>query len=109
MAIKLGTRVSPETVGILGQILKNCRNLREVAFQMTRFQRLNHAISHFQVREEKDSGTMIHTTRYPLPDDEKQLLTELNLSANLTNARKILDFDLIPKEMRFSHRKPDYI
>jgi AraC-like DNA-binding protein len=52
---------------------------------------------------------LIHFVEYPISDYDKRLLTELNLAACLANVRKLIDTELVPQEMRFSYRKPEYI
>jgi AraC-like DNA-binding protein len=109
MAVKLGQTSSPESSGILGQIMKNCENLAELTYHFIRFQNLNHGISNFRIKAEGNYGMLIHFVEYPISDYDKRLLTELNLAACLTNVRKLLDTELVPQEMRFSYGQPEYV
>lgn len=109
MAVTLGTMASPEGTGILGQIMKNCRNMSEATAQFVRFQNLNHGVSSFKTRGEGGSSMLVHSFRYSIPEYDQRLLTELNFSSILTNIRKLLGAEFVPQEMRFSHAKPSYV
>jgi hypothetical protein len=45
----------------------------------------------------------------PVSDYDNQLLNEVNLSICVVAARKLIGAEFVPKEMRFSHKKPEYV
>ncbi len=109
MAIKLGAMASFEVTGFIGQIMRNCDDLNEASFQLIRFQKLLLGVARFEVREEGDCYVMIHRPIYPVCDDDWRMLTELNLSIPVSHARKLLNGDFSPREVRFSHPEPPYV
>jgi AraC-like DNA-binding protein len=109
MAIKMGATSSPEILGVLGQIMKNCKTLKEAAHQFVRFQNLYFGISRFNLKGEGNSSFIVQTLEYPISDDDKRLITEVNLSVCIASIRKLIGSEFVPQEMRFSHKKPEYI
>lgn len=108
-AITMGAMASPEIMGVLGQIMKNCRNLKEAADQFIRFQNLYFAISKFKIEVRGSDSFIISSVGRSICDDDKRLLNEVNLSICVASIRKLLGADFVPKEMRFSHVKPKYV
>jgi AraC-like DNA-binding protein len=109
IAIKLGAKATPEIMGVLGQIMKNCTNLREAADQFIRFQNLYLAVSKFKIRIEGSSSILSHSVTAPVSDYDNQLINEVNLSICVAAARKLIGAEFVPKEVRFSHKKPEYV
>jgi len=108
LGITLGAEAPIEMTGVLGQILKNCQTMKEAALQFIRFQNLFFAVSRFQITERGNYAALIHTMDYPLSDDDKRLITELNLAAFVSIVRLLVGKQFIPKEVHFSHKKPGY-
>lgn len=108
-AITMGAMALPEIMGVLGHIMKNCRNFKEVGDQFIRFQNLYFAISKFRIKVRGNDSFIVTTVDRSICDDDKQLLNELNLSICVASIRKLLGADFVPKEMRFSHVKPEYV
>ena len=109
ITIKLGSRATPEIMGVLGQIMKNCINLGEATEQFIRFQNLYLAVSKFTMRREGKISILSHSLIAPVSDYDSQLINEANLSICVAAARKLIGAEFVPKEVRFSHEKPEYV
>ena len=109
MTIKFGESCSPDIMGVVGQIMKNCHNLKEATQQFVRFQNLFFSISRFKIKVEGDCSLITTSIDYPISDDDKRILNEINLSICVSSARKLTGKEFTPKEMRFSHKKPEYV
>ena len=109
IAIEMGVMASPEIMGVLGQIMKNCQNLKEATHQFIRFQNLYFGVSRFKFKVEGNRGFIITSIDYPVSEYDKQLINEVNLAACVACVRKLIGTEFVPKEMRFSHKKPEYV
>ncbi len=109
ITIKLGAKATPEIMGVLGHIMKNCTNLREATEQFIRYQNLFLAVSKFNIRKEGKVSILSHsliTSDFAYAD---QLITEVNLSICVATARKLIGAEFVPIEVRFSHNEPKYV
>ncbi len=112
MALKIGKMYSLQKVGIIGQLLKNCRNLEEASYQFLRYQSFYYGSSIFKLALDDSYSVLKHSivqTVYCNEDDEKRLITELNLSSCVALIRQLTNENFNPKEMHFSYKKPEYI
>ena len=109
ITIKLGARATPEIMGVLGQIMKNCANLGEATEQFIRFQNLYLAVSRFKIRREGEISVLSHSVTTPVSDYDNRLINEANLSICVAAGRKLIGEEFTPKEVRFSHKEPEYV
>ena len=112
MALKIGKMYSLQKVGIIGQLIKNCRDLEEASYQFLRYQNFYYGSSIFKLISDNSYRVLKHSfvqTVYCTENDEKRLITELNLSSCVALIRQLTNENFNPKEMHFSYKKPEYI
>ena len=109
VVLELGASASPENIGIPGQIMRNCRNLREAIYQFLRYQRLSLPVSKMTLRNKADCVELVYTVDTDLSETEQRILTEIDFSICIALTRKLTGSDLIASEIRFSYAKPDHV
>lgn len=107
MALKLGTSVSLEKLGVCGFIFKNCENLEELTYQFIRYQKLLHSISHYEFL--KKQGVLKHSIKYPEFKKYTQLSTELGFSSIVHTIRNLTNKEKFFHELHFSYPQPQYV
>jgi AraC-like DNA-binding protein len=107
--LKLGSLVSLENMGACGFIFKNCKNLEEVTHQFLRYQKLLYAVSDFTATHTKHTVIIAHAIRMPLYQRYNRILVELAFSAMITAIQALIGKEISIRELRFTHKKPDYV
>ncbi len=106
MTMKIGKMYSLQKVGIIGQLIKNCRDLEEASYQFLRYQNFYYGSSIFELISDDSYRVLKHSivqTVYCTEDFEKRLLTELNLSSCVALIRQLTNENFNPKEMALDY------
>lgn len=109
VALRLGSAISLEHMGICGHIFKSCKNLDEVVDLFIRYQRLLYAVSRFELRATSYQVILKHIVDNPIFIVHKQLMVELAFSSILSTIRNLLKDTITPIAAYFSYKQPDYI
>jgi AraC-like DNA-binding protein len=109
IALRLGTAVSLEQMGVCGHIFANCQNIDEATDQFIRYQRLLHAVSSFSVTKTERRVIISHAIMNPVFRIYNRLAVELAFSGIVSTIRNLMQDDFIPLEVQFTHERPDYV
>ncbi|MBT6178113.1 MAG: AraC family transcriptional regulator [Deltaproteobacteria bacterium] len=103
--LTMGERVRPHYLSVVAYTMMNCRNFAEALEQVQKYQRLVSEGGRIEMRLEADTAAIVYIP-YEADVSFSRHQIEAVLLVILGFARWLIDEDLQPIEIRFSHPKP---
>ena len=107
IGLKIGAKSTPEGMGIVGHILRNCGNLEEAGHQLIRYFKLFFGMVEWKLEKKKNTAAFQYYVKNPA--FYMQFGVEVMLSSALSLMRSLTGNNFIPKEIRFRYKKPEHV